>query len=53
MTPVAPLMILDVSSVTRINHDSFFAAGAICGDAGVPLFVAGATFVEIWVDSRS
>ena len=28
-------------------------AGAVFGDLGVPLFVAGAVFGEIWVDSRS
>ena len=28
-------------------------AGAVFGDLGVPLFVAGAIFGEIWVDSRS
>ena len=28
-------------------------AGAVFGDLGVSLFVAGAVFGEIWVDSRS
>ena len=28
-------------------------AGAAIGDVGMPLFVAGAVFGEIWVDSRS
>ena len=28
-------------------------AGAVFGDLGVPLFVAGAVFGKIWVDSRS
>ena len=28
-------------------------AGAVFGDVGVPLFVAGAVFGEILVDSRS
>ena len=28
-------------------------AGAAFGDVGVSLFVAGAVFGEIWVDSRS
>ena len=28
-------------------------AGAVFGDLGVSLFVAGAVFCEIWVDSRS
>ena len=28
-------------------------AGALFGDLGVSLFVAGAAFGEIWVDSRS
>ena len=27
--------------------------GAIFGDVGISLFVAGAAFGEIWVDSRS
>ena len=28
-------------------------AGAVFGDLAVPLFVAGAVFGEIWVDSQS
>ena len=28
-------------------------AGAVFGDVGVLLFVAGAVFCEIWIDSRS
>ena len=28
-------------------------AGAVFGDLGVSLFVAGAVFGEIWIDSRS
>ena len=28
-------------------------AGAVFGDLGVSVFVAGAVFGEIWIDSRS
>ena len=28
-------------------------AGAVFGDLGVSLFVAGAVFGEMWIDSRS
>ena len=30
-----------------------FRGGAVFGDLGVSVFVAGAIFGEIWVDSRS
>ena len=35
------------------SWDAFFAAGAIFGEVGVSLFVAGAAFCEILGDSRS
>ena len=36
----------------RIN-DASYVAGAVFGDVGVSLLVAGAAFGKIWVDSRS
>ena len=55
MTFVAPRIVNDVSYVTRINHelDSFFVAGAVFGEVGASLFVAGAARGEILIDSRS
>ena len=54
MRHVAPLIVNDVSYVTKINHESLFASQAqhlvmLQGH----VFVAGAVFGEIWVDSRS
>ena len=48
---VAPRIVNDVSYVTRINHEIYFA-GAVFGEVGVSLFVAGAALREIWIDSR-
>ena len=54
VTLVAPRIVNDVSNVTRINHESvFFVAGAVFGEVGVSLFVAGTAFREILGDSRS
>ena len=51
---LAPRIVNDVSYVTRINHEIHFAwAGAVFGKVGVSLFVAGAAFREILIDSRS
>ena len=46
---VAPRIVNDVSYVTDINHENHFSwhAGAVFGDVGVSLFVAGAVFGEI------
>ena len=53
MTLVAPRIVNSVSCVTRINHETFFVAGAVFGEVRASLFVAGAVFGEIWNDSRS
>ena len=50
MRLVAPRIVNDVSYATDINHESHLAWH---GDLAVSLFVAGAVFGEIWVDSRS
>ena len=55
--PVAPHIVLAVSYVRKINHESFFSWQAqylvmlLCqfGDAGVSLFVAGAIFRDVAV----
>ena len=55
--PVAPHIVLDVSYVRKINHESFFSWQAqylvmlLCqfGDVGVSLFVAGAIFRDVAV----
>ena len=43
----------DASHDTWINHESFFVVGAIFGDVGLVLFVAGATCREILRDTRT
>ena len=54
MTLLALRIVNNVSYVTRINDESvFFVAGAVFGEVGVSLFVAGAAFCEILGDSRS
>ena len=54
MSPVAPRIVLDMSYVRRIHLEThFFVAGAMFGEVGVSLFVAGAGFREILGDSRS
>ena len=52
-TPVAPRVVNDVSYLMRINHEIHFAWQAQFGEVGVSLFVAGAAFREILIDSRS
>ena len=52
---VAPRIVNDISYVTDINHENHFSWQAqylVILDR-VSLFVAGAVFGEIWVDSRS
>ena len=39
--PVAPRIVNDVAYVTIFNYASFFVAGAVFGDVGLSLFVAG------------
>ena len=34
MTHVAPRIVNNVSFVSRVNHDSFFLAGAVFGEFG-------------------
>ena len=53
MRSVAPRIVNDVSCVTDINHESHFAWQAQYLVILECLFVAGAVFGEIWVDSRS
>ena len=54
MTPDAPRLVLDVSCVMRINHEScFLVAGAIFGEVEMSFCMAGTTFREIFGDSRS
>ena len=52
MRLVAPRIVIDVSYATDINHESHLAWQAQYLVI-LELFVAGAVFGEIWVDSRS
>ena len=47
------LTYLEPVNVTRINHESFFAAGTVYGEVGLSVFLAGAAFRENLGDSRS
>ena len=53
VTFVAPRIVNDVSYVTPIYQGLFCVAGAVFGEVGVLLFVAGAALGEILIDSRS
>ena len=55
MTPVAPRIVNNISSVTCIHHGRSILCGRrmVFGDVAVSLFVAGAVFGEMWNDRRS